>query len=307
MIQLGVALGSGGARGLAHVGILSVLQKEKLSPACIAGTSMGAIVGALYAENLNADTVAEKLWSYLEDPKFKASWAPFAEDEHADGRHTLSELLRTIHRKILTFKTFTSPSQYSPERLLEPLQNLFKSRDIVQLGMPFAAVAVDLLSGGPRVFKDGNLVNAVYASSAIPGVFPPLRLGGELLVDGGGPFHVPVDVCRELGADFVLAVDIPSFAAEDVEYKTGMEILMRSDEVARRRLNRMVLRDADLVVRPDVERFHWTNFAAADAIREEGESAMRKALPELRRRLRERKRWSFRLRSTVNRLLARGA
>lgn len=303
MTRLGLALGSGGARGLAHIGVLRVLEQERLSPACIAGTSMGAIIGALYAETMDAEQVAEKLRAYTDDPEFKAGWEPFVEDDELpESRGFLHELMRSIQRKILTFKTFSSPSQHSAERLLEPLQRLFRSQNIEDLYLPFAAVAADLLSGEPRTFLEGNLVNAIYASSAIPGIFPPLPLDEQLLVDGGGPYRVPVNVCRKLGADFVLAVDIPFFSAEKDEYKTGMDVLMRSDEITRSRLNKMVLRKADLVVKPDVGRFHWANFAAADRIRGAGEEAMWAALPELRHLLRQRGGIGYRLRSSLRRI-----
>ena len=134
--------------------------------------------------------------------------------------------------------------------------------------------------------RSGDLVPAIYASSAIPGVFPPLEeADGSLLVDGGGPARVPVDVCRQLGPDFVIAIDIPSFAPEEPEYKTGFDVILRSDAITRKRLAEVVLAQADLVVRPDVDDFHWASFGASDRIRAAGEAAMEAALPELRARL----------------------
>ncbi len=281
--RFGLALGSGGARGLAHVGVLKVLEEEGLVPTCIAGTSMGSMIGALYAECLDAGELARRLWTYVGDEEFMASWRPFVEDDELDDRRgLLGELRRSLERKILTFKTFSSPSQQSADALFEPLRRLFTVENIEDLQLPFACVAADLFSGEARIFENGYLISAIYASSAIPGVFPPLPLGGQLLVDGGGPYRVPVTVARNLGADFVMAIDIPSFAPAKEKYKTGLDVLMRSDAIARMRLNKIVLERADFVLRPDVERFHWANFAAADPIREAGEAAMREAMPALR-------------------------
>ena len=304
MIKLGLALGSGGARGLAHVGVLAVLEEAGLRPDFIAGTSMGAIVGALYASTVNAELLAEKLGEYTDDPEFKASWAPFIEDDELEGgAGFLKELRRNLQRRILTFKTFTSPSQRKAEALLEPLSRLFSDRNIENMAIPFAAVAVDLISGEPRIFRQGDIFRAIYASSAIPGVFPPLEDGEAMLSDGGGPYRVPVGICREMGADFVLAVDIPSFQPEKENLKTGLDMLMRSDVVARHRLNQMILREADFVVRPDVEDFHWANFGAGERIRESGKQAMREALPELRRLMAAKNSGLGRLRRGLGRLM----
>ena len=303
--RIGLALGAGGARGLAHVGVLSVLVEEGLAPSFIAGTSSGSMIGALYAECCDVEELARRLWAYTADEEFRSSWEPFVEDEELDReRSRIGEFRRSLQRKILTFKTFSSPSQQDAEALFGPLRRLFTVENIEDLKLPFACVAIDLFSGSPRVFDHGFLTSAIYASSAIPGVFPPLPLGGQLLVDGGGPYRVPVTVARGLGAEFVIAIDIPSFMPEKEQFKTGLDVLMRSDAIARMRLNLMVLEQADFVVTPDVGQFHWANFAAADQIREAGEIAMRKALPEMRSALRRhgsmRARFGERLRRLVS-------
>ncbi len=303
--RIGVALGSGGARGLAHVGVLGVLEQEGLAPSHIAGTSMGSMIGALYAECCDVAELTRRLWAYTSDREFMASWEPFVEDEELDReRGRISEFRRSVQRKILTFKTFSSPSQQDAEALFGPLRRLFTVENIEDLKLPFACVAIDLFSGQPRIFDHGFLTSAIYASSAIPGVFPPLPLGGQLLVDGGGPYRVPVNVARGLGAEFVIAIDIPSFMPEKEQFKTGLDTLLRSDAIARMRLNRMVLKQADFVVTPEVGQFHWANFAAADQIREAGEAAMRAALPELRRALRRRGSLRARIGERIRRLVS---
>lgn len=305
-MRLGLALGSGGARGLAHVGVLAVLEKEGFKPACIAGTSMGAIAGALYADRLDAEEVASRIRAYTEDSRFISIWEPFLDEvDPAETRGFFRDLRRSIHRRILTFRAFTSPSQTSADHLLDPLGRLYAARRIEELKIPFAAVAVDLRTGEPRIFTSGDLVEAVYASSAIPGIFPPLAAGADLLIDGGGPYRVPVGICRELGADLVIAVDLPSFSSDREEYERGVDIMARMYEIAMDRLNLLVLREADLVVRPDVDRFHWARFGEFDSIREAGETAMREALPELRRLVRERTGLGSRLRRTFGRLVGR--
>jgi NTE family protein len=302
MIKLGLALGSGGARGLAHQGVLAVLEEEGLRPYCISGTSMGAIIGALYCELGDTKRLAERLAIYTEDAEFKRCWEPFVEDDEQVARGRLSEFRRSIQRRILSFKTFTTPAQQKAELLLEPLRKLFEVESIEDLQIPFACVAMDLISGEPRFFYQGFLVSAIYASGAIPGVFPPLPLGGQLLIDGGGPYRVPIGLARRLGGEFILAIDIPSFSPDRDEFKTGLDVMMRSDTIARQRLNHIVLKEADFVVRPEVGHFHWANFGAVERIQEAGAEAMRAALPRLRKRLRKHEGLGFKLKRGIVRL-----
>ena len=305
-MKIGMALGSGGARGLAHCGVLRVLHDEGLKPVAVAGTSMGSIVGALYAETLDPEEVARRLAVYAGNPEFRASWEPFVEDdERQEDSSFLREWRRSLHRTILTFKTYTSPAQQSAERLMGPLRQLFRREAIEDLEIPFAAIAVDLVSGEPIVFRSGPVAEAVYASSAIPGVFPPLPYGKGQLIDGGGSYRVPVRDCRELGAEFVIAVDIPSFSDQEAPDR-GIEILMRSDAIARNRLHSFVIRQADFVIRPEVGRFHWANFGAEAEIRKEGEAAARAALPDLLKAMRSHRSPGARMRRRVARWAAKG-
>jgi len=299
-MRFGLALGSGGARGLAHVGVLEVLEEEGLRPYCISGTSMGSIVGALYAEYLDADLVDEHLKSYWENPEFKELWAPFVEDkEFADDSSFFKEFRRSIERKVLTFKTFTSPAQRSSDKLMGPLAELLGDTRIEDLQLPFATIAVDLISGDHKTFKEGPLTEAIYASSAIPGVFPPIAHEGMLLIDGGGSYRVPISDCRGLGADFVLAVDIPTFERDMAGFERGLDIVMRSDAIARNRLNKLVLKMADFVITPQVGQFHWANMSAAPEIRKQGVIAAREAMPDLRKAMRRHRGITQRFRRAV--------
>ena len=145
-------------------------------------------------------------------------------------------------------------------------------------------MALDLVAGESIVFTEGSVVDGVYASSAIPSVFPPVMHDGRIIVDGGGPYRVPIDACRDLGAEFILAVDIPAF--EETSFTTGLDMILRSNTIARQRLNRLICSQADFVIRPNVTEFHWADFAAGEACRARGYSAAREALPELKKLLR---------------------
>ena len=120
-------------------------------------------------------------------------------------------------------------------------------------------------------------------------------------MDGGGPFRVPVDACRDLGADLVIAVDIPAF--EETSFSTGLDLILRSNTIARQRLNQFVCASADFVIRPDVTDYHWADFAAGEECRQRGLQAGRDAVPELIRLIRWRKSLAFRMKQVARRIL----
>ena len=286
---IGLALGSGGARGLAHVGVLDALAEAGLRPDLVVGTSMGSIVGGLYAHDPDPATVWRRLGTYVGNEDFASYWAPFVprnEMEARDPQHRLASIHDFMQRKLIAVKTVTRPWIQDEASLRGPLEELFGDVAFSDLEIPFAAVALDLISGDSVVFREGPLVDGIYGSSAIPAVFPPLERDGMVICDGGGPFRVPVEACRDLGATFVIAVDIPAF--EDTHFATGLDMVLRSNVIARQRLNRFVCAMADVVIRPDVTQFHWADFQAGEACRARGYLATRSTLPGLLQELERR-------------------
>ncbi len=287
-IRLGLALGSGGARGVAHVGVLEALQREGLAPDVVTGTSMGAIIGGLYAEDPRADETWRRLSSFVEDPEFLDTWAPFigkgSASDMEQGR--IQSLFTTLNRKFMQLRTVTRPSLVDADKLRHPLEKLYAARDFAELRLPFAAVGIDLIGGERVVFREGNLIDGIYGSAAIPGVFPPLDKDGLLVIDGGGPFRVPLNTCRDMGADVVVAVDIPGFESAKPEYRTGLDMMLRSDALARERLNAFIMERADVVIRPDVSEFHWADFLMADECRQRGAEATEAVIGDIREALR---------------------
>jgi len=305
-IKLGLALGSGGARGLAHAGVLKVLEEADLVPDVIAGTSMGAIVGGLYAEHPNAEVTWKRLQSYVRDEDFAASWSAFVAkgsgtENGTEHPRLWQDLFDYLQRRLIAVKTVTRPYVQSADRLRRPLENLFQVADFADLKIPFAAVALDLVSGRRVVCRSGSLIDGVYASSCIPAIFPPLARDEMLIVDGGGPFRVPVEACRELGADVVVAVDIPAF--EETKFNTGLDVILRSNTIARQRLNDFVLATADVVITPAVQDYHWADFRAGEQCRARGVEAAQEALTELRTALRRVRSWKYRMRRQLASLL----
>ena len=177
--RIGLALGSGGARGAAHTGVLKVLDREGIHPTIVAGSSIGSLIGAAYV-----------------------SGKPTADMEKEWLAVGVSKVLRGF------MPTFPRAGLSSGHELRKLLVGLFGDVRIEDLPMPFAAVACDIDTGEPVALRSGSLVDAILASTAIPGIFHPVRWESRILVDGGMVDPVPVSVCRDLGADLVIAVDI---------------------------------------------------------------------------------------------------
>ncbi|MEZ4387951.1 MAG: patatin-like phospholipase family protein [Candidatus Krumholzibacteriia bacterium] len=307
--RLGIALGSGGARGLAHCGVLEALHAAGLKPDVVAGTSMGALVGALYARDADPAATWESLRAYRDDNEVAEQWAAFVprrEGESGGDARPWHSLFDFMQRGRIAVKTMTARSIEDAERLRGPLRRLFDgTRSFGDLALPLATVALDLVDGEMVVFKDGDLLDGLYASCAIPGVFPPLERHGRIIVDGGGPFRVPVEACRELGADFVIAVDIPGY--HETNLHNGFNLGLRSNTIARDRLNEFVCATADALVRPDLRHVHWADFGAADEVRRLGREAAEAAMPEIDQRWRRKQSPVLQIIDRVGRVLGGAA
>ena len=182
--KIGLALGSGGARGWAHIGVLRRLQELGLKPQCVAGTSVGAIVAALYA----SDSIES-----MEDLAAHLDWKQVAQ--------------------MLFEVNFPRSGLLTGKNVMQMLKSIIPVRAVSSLRIPYAAVATDLENEKEVLLRSGNLFDAIRASIGIPGIFTPTRLNGKLLVDGGLVNPLPVSVCRIMGADFVIAIDVNLRAA----------------------------------------------------------------------------------------------
>ena len=248
--RLGLVLGGGSVRGAAHLGVLSVLEREGIRPDIVVGTSVGAIVGAGVAAGLS---VAEMLGYFK-----SARWTDIARPSWGSKLSMLD----------------TDPLGALLERIVE-------AQEFDQLALPFAAVSADILTGASHVFTQGSLREALVASSAIPGIFEPVRKNGRLLVDGGIADNLPIEVAREMGATQVVAVDIMPLPDGGYEPRDQRDMLLLSLSIMERPTAFQLAR-ADVLVAPDVAHASFTDFGQAQTIYEAGVKAAEDALPMLR-------------------------
>jgi NTE family protein len=249
--SIGLALGGGFARGIAHIGVLKVLEEEKIPIHFVAGTSVGALIGAAYCSGLSIEECEE----FASRVRFRS----FA-------RWTLSRCGFASNQRMIGF-----------------LDNLLKVKTFEDLKIPLAVTATDFSTGEGVVFHSGPLVDPVRASCAYPGMFLPIRINGRLLVDGMLAYPVPAQPLREMGAGRVLAISLKGKWTNLEGPRHVFEVIGQCFAIAQEMNSSQWKQAADLVVEPDVHEFKYDAFDQSEALVRAGETAMRAALPEVRK------------------------
>lgn len=279
-VKIALALGGGGARGLAHVGVLNVLEREGFHFDLITGTSMGSVVGAMYAQQGRAGEVEERFRRLLDSDVYREiDFDKINLKRHEDD--FIGHVSSSLKERIALNLALSRMSLLSAEYLERGLQILLEPGRIEDLDVTFAAVAVDLHTGEEAVIARGDIMRAVLASSSVPGFFPPCEYDGRYLVDGAVRATLPVRAARYLGADLVVTVDVSRDLSSDPDLDNIVDILARCHDILADAYRGFLQREADLVIRPDVGSVHWTKLDLMDKLVEEGEKAAERALPEL--------------------------
>ena len=248
---IGLALGGGFARGFAHLGVLQVLEHHHVPISCIAGTSVGSILGAAYASG--------------------ASLA------------RIMATCRTLRLRDIARWRVSRLGLASNHRLGDLIERVFEARQFEDLHIPMAVVATDLNSGEPVVLTHGNLIDAIRASCAFPGLFEPVEIGTRCLADGGLVAPVPTRAARDLGAEFVLGVSVGVQDGYRGTPSNIFQVVSRAVTAAQKHQHEVWERHADLVLRPDVQSLAWDDFERADEAIEAGATAARSALPRIQK------------------------
>ncbi|WNS77062.1 patatin-like phospholipase family protein [Bacillus sp. DTU_2020_1000418_1_SI_GHA_SEK_038] len=247
--KIGLALGSGGARGFAHLGAIKVLKDEGIPIDLIAGSSMGAMVGCFYGAGLDINR--------------------------------LYKLATAFKRKY--YLDFTVPKMgfIAGKRVKELIRIFTHGKHLEQLVLPVKVVATDLMTGEKVIFEKGPIADAVRASISIPGIFVPEKLNGRLLVDGGVVDRVPVSVVKEMGADIVIAIDV-SHVKTNAEITSIYDVIMQSLDILQMELvtHREIV--SDFMIKPRVEMYSSRAFTNIEEIIRIGEEETRKHIKEIK-------------------------
>lgn len=291
--RIGLALSGGGARGSAHLGVLRVLEEMRIPVDYIAGTSMGSIVGGLYASGMSVDEIEQA----LVDIQWEDIFSDLQPREERRFRRKLDDYLYLVRHRIGVDtekgKVNLAPALIQGQkfdlvlrRYLLPVSNV---QDFDNLRIPYRAVATDIVSGQAVVLGSGDLPTAIRASMAVPAVFAPVKMDDKLLVDGGIAMNLPISVVREMGADIVIAVDISTPALKRDEINSALDMLNQLSALLTRRdtdLQIASLRSPDILIVPEL----GDKVTSADFKPEKllegvaiGEAGARTHIPELRR------------------------
>jgi NTE family protein len=250
---VGLALGGGFARGFAHLGVLQVLEQNQIPISHIAGTSVGSILGAAYA-----------------------SGAPLSR---------IIATCRTLRFRDIARWRVSRLGLASNHRLGDLIEGVFESRQFEELRIPLAVVATDLTSGEPVVFTQGVLVDAIRASCAFPGLFEPVEIGTRCLADGGLVAPVPTVAARQLGATSVIGISVGMQDGHRGAPTNIFQVVSRAVNAAQKHQLEIWERQADLVLRPEVQSLAWDDFDRAEEAIEAGAVAARRALPRIKKLL----------------------
>lgn len=247
--KIGIALGSGGARGLAHIGVLKVMQEHQIPIDCISGSSMGSIIASLYA-NGNDLNMVEKL-------------------------------AVSLKRKHWTDLIVPKLGFIEGEKVKEIIRLLTHGKNIEDLEIPLGIVAVDIEEGEKVIFTEGSVADAVRASISIPGIFVPERINGKLFVDGGVLERVPIPTIQKMGADIIIAVDVGLYDAK-MKVNTIFDVLSQTIDIMERENYHHQIIEADCIIRPEVGHYGTLAFRNMQEIIDAGTKAANESISEIK-------------------------
>ena len=285
--KVGLALGGGAARAFSHIGVLDGLTKHGIPIDIVTGTSMGAIIGAMYVTQPDVAAIKARFKAYIDSDEFDESGFNFFKelDSHDDG--FLAEMGRLARRGVFNALMVTKTALVNEKTAASSYAYLVDDLSFEQTRVPFAAVALDLKSGESVVLKQGQLRDSIAASCAMPGVLNPVKLADRLLVDGGWTETVPVRAAHALGADFVIAVDVGDSLRAFDEPRNALDVIARADALARITLNKEQLKAADAILSPQNAVTHWADFSTFEQAIERGEEEVDRQIVALQRAIKK--------------------
>ncbi len=282
-LKVGLVLGGGGARGLAHVGVLKVFQENDIKIDVITGTSIGALVGGLYAQNPDAEWVENRVQTFIKSNKFvQAGKNYFRHQRNFEPEDLLQQLAREIKKRVIINLAAHRKSLMKGERLQLAISELIQEGKIEDTKIPFACSAADLKYGETVVFDKGDIRFALSASAAIPGFIPPIENNGRLLVDGSVCDNFPVEAAYNLGADIIIASNVSLDMDPAIQLDNVIDIIIRSNSVSTHHINKLLLEKVDCIIAPDTGTVHWSEFDKYDMLLDKGIEAAQKEVEQLK-------------------------
>ena len=285
-MKTAIALGGGGARALAHIGVLKVLEENKIKFDYITGTSMGSIIGALYAMEETPEKIEKTLKNYFFNILFSKMNMQKMQDEN---QVTSARSLIRKAREFVKYGSQEGGNAFLSHSILEDLVNtVVPDMDIADTKIPFACVATDITNGNEKIFTKGPLRRIVLASASIPGVFPPVNIDNVWYTDGAHVNVTPVTVAKMFGADFVLASDVKSkLKTLETLPTNSKDIMNRCNFIASHLFYEILIKQADVVIEPNIKQISWSEFNKFNLMVNEGKKAAELKVAEIKNKLKK--------------------
>ncbi|HEX8268674.1 MAG TPA: patatin-like phospholipase family protein [Flavobacterium sp.] len=280
-IKVGLVLSGGGAKGFAHIGVLKVLEEAGVEVSYIGGTSMGAIVGGLYASGYNANQI-DSIFHATDFDALLQDFIPRSSKNFYGKRNDeLYAISLPFHKFRVGIPTALSKGLYNYNLLTKLTHNVRHVRDFKKLPIPFLCMATDIETGEEILLDNGYLPQAMLASAAFPSLFSPVEINGRLLVDGGVTNNYPIDEVRKLGADFIIGVDVQDDLKDRNSLKDATRILVQISNMQMNEKMQDKISDTDIYLKPDITSFSVISFSNGSDIIKKGEEAAYKVYEKL--------------------------
>jgi NTE family protein len=290
--KIGLALGGGGARGFAHIGVLRALEKEGINYDFIVGTSIGAVIGGAYALIGDIDFIQHRAVDSLRTRQIK-ELEGFTGKSGPEQKKLILEKVSNFVREVYLWNLRVVKLSLLESGPIEGLiRDLVGENHFAKTKTPFFCTAVDLDNGEEVILQNGPLAKAILASAAVPGFFAPVEINNRLLIDGGIVGEIAVEPCRKLGANFVLAVNVEGRVPHK-DFHNAMDVLFQTDEIRLHQLNRKVISSADFVIRPQIAEIGWTEFSKVEQCIALGEEAVHSQAEALKKEITRKKKSYF--------------
>ena len=270
-----LALGGGGGRGLAHLGVLQALEEHDLIPSAIVGTSIGALFGAVYALTLDAAQVRSQIEIFLNTKAFNHLDLPLLLEAETEDHTWLEKLTAAARESVLYARAATQASLTDVSAILDIVQTLCEGKHFKDTQLPLFVTTVEFPDGEIEIFSEGDLTRAITASMAIPGVFSPVKIGSRYFVDGGLACELPAREAKKIAGpdDVVLAIDVGARPRPDVHPDTVVGMLDWAMRIKSLYLRQYMAEYADILIEPIPGFRQWSDFSHPDEEIEQGREA----------------------------------
>ncbi|MEA1986749.1 MAG: patatin-like phospholipase family protein [Candidatus Marinimicrobia bacterium] len=280
--KIGLALGGGGARGLSHIGVIEVLEKNNIPIDYISGCSIGSMVGAIYSHNPNIDYLKNKFSNMIESPEFQNLGLDNLSSNNSSDSTFIQQFTKIISEKIILKLQKERMGVLSADKFRKAIDVFLDGITFENSKIPFGVLTGNLNTGKGDFYTKGDIVQAVQASSSIPGWVEPVLIDNDLHTDGMISTLIPIKEIREMGADIVIAVDVTNRDLSKRNLISSIDIIEKANQIIKNNATDLILEKADIIIRPNTKGWEWYEYSHIDDMIIEGKKSANLKINELK-------------------------